>query len=70
MNISFERKLFSSRSFFGGRSPSTDDDDDFFSPLAPLDLIGFAMMMQRPGVHTVPVTLHIQFGVSSPFESI
>ncbi len=73
MNVSFERKLFSSRSFFGGHSPSFDDDDDGgddHSPLAPIDLFAFAWMMQRPDVLGVPAAFHIQFGVSSSLESI
>jgi len=70
MNVSFERKLFSSRSFFGGPSPSFDDDDDDHSHLVPIDLIAFGWMMQRPGVLTVPGAFHVQFSVSSSFESI
>jgi hypothetical protein len=71
MNISFEREVFLSRSFFGGHSQSfDDDDDDHQSSVAPIDLIAFAWMMQRPDGLAGPAALHIQFGVSCLFESI
>ncbi|CAF1115588.1 unnamed protein product [Rotaria sordida] len=51
------------QNLFGGHSPSfNDNDDDYHSPLAPIDLIAFALMMQRPNVLAVPATLHIHLG--------
>jgi len=70
MNVSFERKFFSSRSFFGGPISSFDDDDDRHATVAPTNLIAFAWMMQRPDALAGPATLHVQFGVNSSFESI
>ena len=58
--------FFFSRSFFGGDGAALDDDDDddHRQALAPVDLIAFAWMMQRPGMGTFPAAIHIQFGVS------
>jgi len=71
MNISFERDFFFSRSFFCGLSQSFDYDDVYHhSSVAPIDLIAFAWMMQRPDGLAGPAALHIQFGVSCSFESI
>lgn len=69
-NFSHREKLvLSSRGFFGGRAAAFDDDDDDDNQpsLAPVDLIAFAWMMQRPGVAALPTAIHIQFGVSFPY---
>ena len=69
-NFSHREKLaLSSRGFFGGRGLAFDDDedDDNQPSLAPVDLIAFAWMMQRPGVAAFPAAIHIQFGVSFPY---
>ncbi|CAF3391532.1 unnamed protein product [Rotaria sp. Silwood2] len=51
------------QNFFGGRTSSfDDDDDDDNSSLAPIDMIAFAWIMQRPDVLAGPTALHIQFG--------
>jgi hypothetical protein len=61
-------EVFSSRSFFGEHIPSFNGDDH--SSLAPIDLIGFALVMQSPRVRAVPTGHHIHIEVSSSFESI